>query len=155
MAVIAFILGLVCIKQPVLLAIFWAVAVIAGGTWGYALSKFRSAEAAYNNEVYQAEQKYRSELARANEHNDQADAEQRAWDTAWSNWDKNVLKASYLTSTNNVFGRFAAAINSSVNLAIDEVFVNQRHATVKSRKETEISEQQLNEQVARKKASFK
>jgi hypothetical protein len=107
-----------------------------------------------NNKFKEAEDIYITSLSRAKEYNDEADTEQKAWDKAWADWDDNVLKTAYLSSTNDIFGRFTRALSSSVKLTIKELFEDKK-AELKDRKEKEYSEYQIEEQIAKKKAEVK
>ena len=105
------------------------------------------------NNYSQAESNYQDNLSKAQRNNKEADAEQKAWDGAWNNWRDNVLKTASLSSTNDIFGRFTRALSSSVKLTIKELFEDKK-AELKDRKEKEYSEQQIEEQLAKKKAEF-
>ena len=87
-------------------------------------------------------------------HNAMIDEEQNAWNNAWNNWEKNCLNAAYLTTTNDIFGRFTRAVSSTVKLTIKSVFED-RKAEIKGRKEKEYTEQQLKLELEKRKSEFK
>jgi len=141
--IIAGLFGILCAKVTFLLLVGLAVAAVCFGLYFFGKSKYDSAEG-----------EYQGALSKAQKHNQEADAETRAWDEAWEKWDKNVLKTAYLASTNDIFGRFVRALSSSVKLTIKELYEDKK-AELKDRKEKEYSEQQLNEQLEKKKTEFK
>jgi uncharacterized membrane protein YgaE (UPF0421/DUF939 family) len=141
--VIAAGIGILCWHIVFLLLVGLAVAGICAALYFTGKSKYDNAESEYQSALY-----------KANNHNKKADSEKKAWDDAWNNWNKNVLKTAYLASTNDIFGRFVRALSSSVRLTIKELYED-RKAELKERKEKEYSEQQLSEQLERKKAEFK
>jgi gas vesicle protein len=87
-------------------------------------------------------------------YNEVAKKEQKAWDNTWKDWETNVLSAAYLGSTNDVFGRFVKAISSLVKMAIKSLFEDKK-AEIKDRVEKEFTEQQLKDELEKRKSEFK
>lgn len=92
-------------------------------------------------------QEYESEVSRH-------ESETRAWDSAWRNWENNVLETSYMQATTNAFGRFQRSVSSCVRYAITELFEDKK-AELKDTRAKEFTEQQIEEQMKKKRDSFK
>lgn len=86
--------------------------------------------------------------------NEKAEKEQQAWDNTWKDWEDDVLHAAYLGVTNDVFGRFVKGISSLVKMAIRILFEDKK-AEIRERIEKEFTEQQLKDELEKRKSEFK
>jgi len=114
---------------------------------------FLNAANKYKDKLAKAESDYQRALTNANKVNSEANAEQKAWDKAWSDWNNNVLKTAYLSTTNDIFGRFTRALSSSVKLTIKELFEDKK-AELKDRQEKEYNEEHIESLIREKKAKI-
>ena len=90
----------------------------------------------------------------AERHNREAEDETKKWNAAWDSWNDNVLETAYLQATTNTFGRFQRAVASCVKLTVTELFEDKK-AELKDTKAREVNEQQIEDQLKRKRESFK
>jgi hypothetical protein len=123
------------------------VGLVVGGVW---IALYFKAKTEYD----EAEGSYQSSLELAQKSNREAEAETRAWNAAWDSWNENVLETAYLQATTNSFGRFQRSVASCVRLTVTELFEDKK-AELKDTKAREINEQQIEDQLKKKRESFK
>jgi hypothetical protein len=83
--------------------------------------------------------------------------EQSAWrmvcNEQWSKWRDDVLRAAYLSGTDDVFGRFSLAISGTVRQVIKTLFED-RMAEVRDRAEEMRRQQEIEELMEHNRRSF-
>jgi len=89
------------------------------------------------------------ERSKVNQWNEEARTEKGAWDRVWKSWNSEVLEAAYLASTNDVFGRFALALSSTVKQVIKTLFEDHQ-AELRSRTEQEKTQKEIEEEMEKR-----
>jgi hypothetical protein len=88
------------------------------------------------------------------EWNKQAEVERANWDQTWENWRKETMEVAYLSSTDDVFGRFTRAASSTVKQVIKKLFVD-RQAELRRSDEIRNSQKEMEEQLEKRMKEFK
>lgn len=86
--------------------------------------------------------------------NKNAGEEKKNWDNAWENWRKAKVEVAYLSSTDDIFGRFTLAASSMVKQVINKLFVN-RQAELRHREEQHKTQKELEEELEKRMKEFK
>ena len=73
----------------------------------------------------------------------------KAFDQALTDWINEIIEADNKSRADDEIGRFFSALSSTVNQVIEKLFV-ERNAELRERKEKQLSQQELNEELERR-----
>ncbi len=80
-----------------------------------------------------------------------ASEEQAAWDKTWDSWQREVLRAAYLSKTDDVFGRFTSAVSSCVDDVVKVLFVD-RNAELRNKTERAQTQEAIEKELQRRRS---
>lgn len=83
--------------------------------------------------------------------NAEADREKKEWEEAWENWRKQTVEVAYLAKTDDVFGRFAMALTSTVDDVLQRLFIDQQ-AELRRQAETQQTQEEIEKELQKRRA---
>jgi cbb3-type cytochrome oxidase subunit 3 len=126
-------------------AVIIGLATFAGGIWWLGLIFLLYS--AYSFYIYSNAKK---ENILASENNAIFHAEKEARDKVIKNWMDKCVDTAYLSSTDDIFGRFTLALSSSINQVFDD-----KKATLSAGEIENFTQDQINEQINKRMKDFK
>lgn len=94
---------------------------------------------------------YFQRRSEVNAWNAEADREKKEWEEAWENWRKQTVEVAYLSKTDDVFGRFAMALTSTVDDVLKRLFIDQQ-AELRRQAETQQTQEEIEKELEKRRA---
>ena len=104
-----------------------------------------------NLQVDQQNQKIRQQNDEIDKWNAKKQKRDEEWQAIFNSWHSETLEVAYLSRTTDVFGRWTSAVSTTIDQVVQKLFID-RHAQAKQWQEERKSQEQLEQEMERRRA---